>query len=199
MKFRLVEKILTEKDWYEVPYKDSTGKRSSASFYATSEKDAKQLFKDLRDSTPDKRGNYHSKTKKQKFDSRIASTVNKGNNISGKIKLNPSHPNQATIEDPSLRRVSKQHADSKLGTPKDTLLHHKDANEDNMDSENLVAIDTTDTWERDVVHKFLHKCSFNTTSKSLTTTKLPITITVPIEEYDASGKLVQHTFTMEIR
>lgn len=199
MKLRLIEDILEEKSWYIVPYKDSSGVKSEVSFYATSEDDAKQLFTDLKNSTPTKSGNYFSTKRKQKFNPTIAAAVTPSARISGKIKMSDNPINIATIEDRLFRTISKNKASVELSTPKYTLLHHKDGYEGNMEYENLVSINHPDNRINDLVHKFLHIYSLNTTCSTLRISHLPIVVKVPVEEYTANGTPIKYQFTMELK
>lgn len=195
----LKEDILNENDWWTVPFTDAAGNKNEVSFYASSDADALDLFNQLTRSSPDKRRNYMSATRRQKFSPLIAMLMSGGTYATMTPYKTTTPVNKVTIEDKSLRTKSKNSANRNLGTPKDALLHHKNGDEDIDAPENLVAIDTTNTWLRNVFHKVIEDYRLNTTDTSMKIVHLPITISVPIEEYTPAGHLVQHTGIIEIR
>jgi len=209
MKFRLVEDIaleedvLNENDWWTVPFTDNnSGLSDEVSLYASSAADASDLFNQLATSVPDKRGNYLSKTRRQKFHPLIAQMISGGSYTVGVPYLPTGTPvNKTTIEDKPLRTKSKNQMYNTFGTPKNALLHHKDGDEDNDTPENIVSVESNDNWINNVFHKILGDNNFNTTipGTRMNVTKLPLTISFPIKEYTSGGRTVVHTGIIEIR
>ena len=203
----LDEELLLEKRFYTVNYLDKSNQPGKVNIYATSEKDAKEMFNvalGKENHRLDIKGNYYVKRDdgsekwrkgKQKFDYNEVSFLQDIGAHSPEIDVSfDEEAPYLSLEDKTMRTETKKIVlrDILKSDLDNILVHHKNRREYDNKHTNLCIIKDYSKETLETIHKILHGTNYGTSYETNPTY-------LYFYDVDKSGNLIQRQIKIEIK